>query len=304
MSELSIIVNPAADNGETRRFWPHAAHALREAGLEFETTHTTGPGDATRLAELAGRNGGRIVMYVGGDGTANEVANGIMRLPRPIRPALASLPKGTGADLPRALGLERGVDAAVARVRRGSVRWMDVARASFIAPGGAPTTRYFVNMADVGLGGYVAARVDSRSKAFGGFASFLSSIMSSFWRYENRPMRATVDGLAVFSGRAASIVVANGPYFAGGMRMAPGADPWDGRLDVVVLGDVDKRDLLVNLRRLYRGRHLDHPKVHAYRGTEVLIEAEGSVPLEMDGEHPGFAPFHVRLLPRALPVLT
>ena len=231
----------------------------------------------------------------------NEVVNGLLSLPSAKRPALAALPWGTGADLPRGLGLERGPEAAVARLLRRHPWAIDVAAATFRGHDGLPTSRYFANVADAGLGGRVVERVNRRSKAAGGFASFLEAILASFWSYEQPELTVCVDGVLRHQGRVASVVVANGCYFAGGMRIAPQARFSDGMLDVVVVGDVGRGDLIANLPRLYRGTHLNHPKVSAYRGRRLVIE--GEAPLEMDGESTGWSPLEVRVEPGALRIL-
>jgi diacylglycerol kinase family enzyme len=117
-------------------------------------------------------------------------------------------------------------------------------------------------------------------------------------------MRVVVDGSVRYEGRVTSAVVANGAFFGGGMHMAPRARLDDGWLQVIVIADVGRRDLVLNLHRLYRGTHLSHPKVYSFRGTEVLVEGPGHIPLQMDGEQPGEAPWRVRVEPGALRVLT
>ncbi len=309
MTEILLIVNPASDNGATGRRWPELSRRLEALGVDFDHTVTAHSGHAAELAQRGSGQGYAVIGYVGGDGTANEVANGILALPRQDRPQLAAVPRGTGGDFPRGLDLGRGLEAAAARLRRRRARTIDVVECTFVGRSGAATRRHFLNISDVGLGGRVAELVDSRSKAFGGFASFLSAILTAFWTYENRELRLSVDGRLRFEGPSASIVVANGQYFAGGMRMAPDARVDDGLLDVIAIGDVTRRDLLLNLRRLYAGRHLDHPRIAHFVGSEVTIEGDGQgqgeplIPLEMDGEHPGSAPFWARAVPAALEVL-
>lgn len=317
MTDILLIVNPASDNGATGKRWPALSCRLRSLGLEFDAGLTAYAGHAAELARAAAQEYA-VVAYMGGDGTANEVANGLLAVPAETRPVLAAIPRGTGGDFPRGLGLDRSLEAAAARLRRRRARRIDVVESFFAGRTGAATERFFLNISDVGLGGRVAELVDSRSKAFGGFASFLSAILAAFWGYENHYLRLLVDGEPRFEGRAASIVVANGPFFAGGMRMAPDARMDDGLLDVIALGDVTRRDLLLNLRRLYAGRHLSHPRVSHFVGSEIEIEGQDGeeeqagqlaggpgprIPLEMDGEHPGAAPFRARVVPLALEVL-
>ena len=301
MEPVFAIVNPAAGNGATARSWPEAHRLFLNAGIEVSEHATEGPGHATALAALAGEQRFSTVLVAGGDGTANEAANGLLRFPRAARPALALLPGGTGADLPRGLGLARGPQAALERLQQRRPLAVDVATALFEDPHGRPCRRSFLNIADAGMGGAVAERVNRSSKTLGGFVSFLSAIVGIFWAYKKPRLTVSVDGLIRYEGLATSVVVANGRYFAGGMRMAPQASFTDGLLDVLVIGDVTRRDLLLTLPRLYRGTHLDHPRVSVYRGERVLVE--GRAPLELDGEHPGWSPLSVGVEPAALDIL-
>lgn len=303
MEPVIAIVNPASANGSTARFWPKARRILEDAGIVLEAVMTEGPGHATALARSAGAEGHKTVLYVGGDGTANEVANGLLETPSGARPRLAALPRGTGGDFPKSMGLAVGADAAAARLLRGSERTIDVAVSTFVGLDGSATRRHFVNIADAGLGGYVAERVNRTSKVFGGFASFLYSTISTFWNLENHDMSVTVDGVEVFTGRATTVAVCNGPRFGGGMLMSPEAELDDGLLDIVVIGDMGKADLLVSMRRLYNGTIFAHSKTHLHRGKEVRVEAHMPTPLEIDGEHPGTTPFHVWVEPLALRVV-
>jgi diacylglycerol kinase family enzyme len=101
-------------------------------------------------------------------------------------------------------------------------------------------------------------------------------------------------------GRMLEVVVANARYLGGGMKMCPDAEPDDGLLDVLMLGDITKRDLAANLPKLYRGKHLPHPKLEALRGAAVRIEASGALPLQLDGEQPGTTPVSFEIVPHAL----
>jgi diacylglycerol kinase (ATP) len=301
MDEVFVIVNPAADNGRARAAWAKAAGPFAAAKVPIRVAFTEWIGHATTLAHDAGENGFSTLLFVGGDGTMNEVVNGLLSLPPARRPALAALPWGTGADLPRGLGLKPGPEAAVARLLRRHLQAIDVAAAVFRGRDLLPTSRFFANIADVGLGGRVAERVNRRNKAAGGFASFLEAILTSFWSYEKPELTVRVDDVLRHQGRVASVVMANGCYFAGGMRIAPQARFSDGLLDVVVIGDVGRGDLIANLPRLYRGTHMNHPKVSAFRGRHLVVE--GEAPLEMDGESPGWSPVEVRIEPDALRIL-
>src|SRR5204862_2579136 len=112
-------------------------------------------------------------------------------------------------------------------------------------------------------------------------------------------LRVSVDD-EIRGGRMHDVIVANGRYFGGGMMIAPEADPEDGRFDVLLLGDLTKRDLLLTLPKTYKGKHLPHPKAERLRGSTVEIDASKPLPVELDGEHPGTTPARFELVPRAL----
>lgn len=303
MRRVIAIVNPASDNGATARFWPKGRRVLEDAGVRLESATTEGPGHATALARRAGGDGFDVVLYVGGDGTANEVANGLMEVPAAVRPALAALPRGTGGDFPTSLAMTPGPEAAAARLLGGRERLIDLAASSFTGLDGIQNRRYFLNIADAGIGGYVAERVNRSTKALGGLVSFLYATLATFWTLDKPYVTVAVDGETVHQGRVTSVAVCNGSRFGGGMLMAPRASPDDGVLDIVIIGDIGRADLALNLPRLYRGTHLSHRKVHSFRGREVHVDTSGPVPLEIDGEHPGMTPFHVWIEPGVLRVV-
>ena len=109
----------------------------------------------------------------------------------------------------------------------------------------------------------------------------------------------TVDGESR-TGRMHDVVVANGAYFGGGMKICPGAEPDNGTFDVLLIGNLTKRDLLVTLPKTFRGRHLPHPKAELLRGTQVTVSAPKPLPLQLDGEQPGTTPVTFDVVPKAL----
>lgn len=300
---LYVIVNPASDNGATAAFWRRTREKLLAGGLRFAEVSTEGPGHASILARQAGEEEFGVILYVGGDGTANEVANGILALPTLARPALAALPRGTGGDFPHNLGMRPGPDAALDRLLRPRERVIDVVAAGFLGFDGARTQRFFINLADAGIGGFVSERVNRTSKAFGGFASFLWATLATFGTMRKPVVTLTIDGVTRYEGPATSVGVANGPRFGGGMILAPHATPDDGLLDFTVIGDITRPELVRNLPRLYRGTILEHPKVDSWKGRHGVITTAEPAPLEMDGEHTGATPLEVWVEPGALRVL-
>lgn len=296
-----FIVNPRSANGATGARWPALEAYLRDVGLEGQTRYTRGPDDARRLTVEALAAGSRLVVAVGGDGTIHEVVNGFFdpQAPADHGAELGILPCGTGGDLIRTLGISRNPYHAAERLLKGAPRRFDVGLARFQA-GGREITRYFVNIAEVGLGGAVVERVNRTSKALGGFVSFLAGTLATFATYRPGELTITVDAEPPRTLRAWNVVVGNGRYFGGGMRILPEAQPDDGLFDVMVVGDVPRSALFSNVAAIYRGTHLQARGVEHFRAREVTVEAQEPLLLDLDGELPGQSPVTFRLVPGAL----
>jgi diacylglycerol kinase (ATP) len=292
-----FLVNPASANGSTGRRWPEIAHRAAAAGLEGDALLSERPGHLAELARTAAEGGADLLVVVGGDGSVNETANGLAGLDR--RPELAVLPRGTGWDFVRTFGIPRDVDAAVRIALAGDVREVDLGRVTYRTWAGDEEEAFFANVASAGMSGAIAQRANETTKALGGKASYLWATFAVFAGWSAVETRVTVDG-EVVSGPMFDVVVGNGRFFGGGMKMCPEAEPDDGLFDVVTIGDVTKRDLITTMPKIYRGTHLPHAKAEALRGASVTIEADEAVPVELDGEQPGTTPARLDVVPRAL----
>jgi YegS/Rv2252/BmrU family lipid kinase len=231
----------------------------------------------------------------------NEVANGIVALHEQGRPTpeLAVLPRGTGRDFVRTFAIPGKVDEAVRVAREGATREIDAGRVGFRAWDGTDAVAYFANVASAGMSGAVAQRANTTSKALGGKASFLAATLAVFAGWKPGEMEVEVDGERR-SGRLYDVIVANCRFLGGGMKMTPEADPTDGLFDVLLIGDITRRDLALTLPKVYRGTHLPHPKAELLRGRVVVVRADSAVPVELDGEQPGTTPVRFEVVPRAI----
>ena len=299
MSDTVFLVNPASANGSTKRAWPEIAHRAAAAGLEGEALFSEAPGGITKVAERAAGMGAKRVVVVGGDGTVNEAANGLLAVGVGHEVELAVLPRGTGTDLVRTFGIPTKLDQAIAVARDGRVRPIDAGVVTFRAWDGSDATAYFVNIASAGMSGAVARRANSTSKALGGKASFLWATLAVFARWKNVEVTVDVDD-AHREGSMLDVIVANCEWLGGGMHMVPKAEPDDGILDVLLIGDITKRDLVQTLPKIYRGTHLPHPKAEELRGKTVRVDAPTPLPIELDGEQPGTTPATFEIVPGAL----
>jgi YegS/Rv2252/BmrU family lipid kinase len=237
-----------------------------------------------------------LLVAVGGDGTVNEVVNGIAGV---VGPELAIVPRGTGRDFVRTFGIESGFDAAVRTVLEGRTRTVDAGRVSYRSWGGEVRGSWFANVASAGMSGAIAQRANDGSKALGGRLSYLAAILAVFARWQVGEVEVSVDG-EERSGPMHDVVVANGAYFGGGLHICPDADPGDGLLDVLLIGHLTKRDLALTLPKAYKGRHLPHPKAELLRGRRVTVASAEPLPVELDGEQPGTTPVTFEVVPDAL----
>jgi diacylglycerol kinase (ATP) len=292
-----FLVNPASAAGSTGRRWPEIAHRAAAVGLTGDALLSTRPGELGELARGAAGNGAGLVVVVGGDGSVNEVVNGLADLDEP--PELAIIPRGTGWDFVRTFSIPRRVEDAATVALTGAVRTIDIGRASFRAWDGRPGESLFANVASAGMSGAIAKRANETSKSFGGKASYLWALLAVFSRWSANDLHVTVDE-EERRGPMFDVVVANGKFFGGGMKICPEAEPDDGQLDVLTIGDVTKLDLVSTMPKIYRGTHLPHPKAELLRGRVVTVESDSPVPIELDGEQPGTTPARFESLPGRL----
>jgi diacylglycerol kinase (ATP) len=199
----------------------------------------------------------------------------------------------------RTFGIPRKLEQAVAVALHGRTREIDLGKGRYRAWAGGEEESYFANVASAGMSGAIAKRTNETSKAFGGKVSYAWATLAVFAGWRNDEVRVRVDG-EEHAGRMHDVIVANSRYLGGGMKMVPDAEPDDGRLDVLLIGDLTKRDLLLTMPKTYRGTHLPHPKATLLRGTTVEIDAPEPLPVQLDGEQPGTTPVRFEIVPRSL----
>ncbi len=299
-SGTKVIVNPLAGAGRTAKKWPQIMDLLKSIGLRFEYDLTEAPGHAIELAKSAARKGYELVVSVGGDGTINEIANGLYDAGNIRDVTLGIISTGAGADYIRTIGIHRHYKEACQRLTNPRKLVVDLGVVEYVS-NGQTARRLFVNFAGLGFDAEVVKATTQRFKALGSTPSYLMGLLTTFLFYETKQVSLILDGQPE-ERRVWTILMSNGKYGGGGMLAAPNADPADGLLDVVVIGDLSKLDLLKSLPRIYKGTHLSHPKVTVKRAREIDIRPRQQMSLQADGELLGQAPAHVYMLPAALNV--
>jgi diacylglycerol kinase (ATP) len=248
------------------------------------------------MAREAASAGAELLVVVGGDGSVNEVVNGVAEVEGV---EVAVIPRGTGWDFVRTYGIPRDLDDAVRIALSGDVREIDLGLVTYRTWAGEDGRAHFANVASAGISGAIAQRANDSSKVLGGKISYYWATLAVFARWKTGELRVSVDD-EVRAGKMIDVLVANGRFLGGGMMMLPEAEPDDGLFDVLLIGDVTKRDLLITLPKSYRGKHLPHPRLEVLRGRVVTVDADEPLPIEIDGEQPGTTPARFEIVSRAL----
>jgi len=298
--EARIIVNPVAGASTTYRKWPKIKSLLRHIGLPFEFQYTEGIGHAIELAREATSSGCQFLVAVGGDGTVHEVANGILLSKEINKATIGIISTGTGGDFVRSAGIDRDYIKACSSLKGVRRRLIDVGVVEY-SKDGQRKQRFFVNSSGVGFDAAVAEMSNRLPKFLGGTIPYIMGLLKSLVGYQNKMVTINIDD-KIESKRILSVVVANGCYFGGGMRVAPLADIDDGLLDVIAVGDMGKLELLKAFPTIYKGTHIHHPKVETSKATRIEIESTEKFLVHADGEFLGEGPASFGLIPSALSV--
>ena len=237
---------------------------------------------------------------MGGDGSLNETANGLLRAGGATE--LATIPLGTGLDFVRTYGIPTRFEDAVTTARDGRTRTIDAGRVSYRTWDGREAERHVVNVGSVGMSAAVAQRANGMTKALGGRATFFYALVRVFLEWQNTVVTVDLEGGGRREGRMHDVIVANGQYHGGAMWLAPEASPDDGLFDVVLIGDITKLDFMTTAPKIYRGTYLAHPKVELVRAAAVAVDAPDPLPIELDGEQVGTTPVRFEIVPGALRV--
>lgn len=289
---VGVVLNPASGGGKTLKAAPTIVKALQARGECYQVSLTAGPGDAIEKARAFAEAGARVVIAVGGDGTINEVANGLVEAGGET--ALGIVPAGRGSDFARTVQTPKEIVDAVARACGSAPRRIDVGKATF----DDGTHRYFLNVAGLGFDAVVAERAYG-SRLPGSQLPYLSGLAGSLGKYRNIPVRVEANGETIET-PAVFVVIANAAFFGGGLHIAPMASIEDGLLDLGIIGDISKGELLRQVPGVYRGKHVTHAKFTHRCVTEARVTTGERARVQLDGELCGDCPVTFSVCPGAL----
>jgi len=288
-----FIVNPAAHGGKSVKVWSMLDRILASRGLPRQAVFTQAPLHATEIARVAAGEGAQKVFAVGGDGTVQEVANGLAG----SNSVLAPIPAGRGNDFVRALGLPHHPVRAMEAGLNGSPRQIDLGWVE-----ASEGRRYFVNISSVGFDAEVAQEVATGGKRLGGTLTYLVGLAKTLARYKAYEISLGLDDQIPVHMTALFVAVGNTPYYAGGMKMVPGARPDDGILDLCLCGGLSKFETVKSLPLVYLGIHGRHPKIFFKKVTRVTVTSSQPLTVQADGEVVGRCPVSFGIAPSVLRV--
>ena len=313
MPKPFLVVNPRSAAGATGRQFDHIAANVREHLGDFDHAFTERPLHAAELTRHALRGGADLVIAVGGDGTINEVVNGFFEEARPgeaakvIHPgaALAVLPHGTGGDLRRTIGLDGDLRKS-ARHLKGKRTPLDVGRCEYTDADGETHARYFVNVADAGVGAEVVRIANDSSKVLGGQLTFTIASLRALAGWSDARITASLDGSPKQELAITTYAIANGRYFGGGMMVSPEAKLDDGLFHVTVWSGFTLLDFALKGGQLRDGTHVKLAGTKTASARRVRLEpGPGRVArVELDGELVGQLPATFEVLPGAIQLLS
>ncbi len=299
-----IIINPNAGKRRGSKDWLLIARLLGEAGIGFESIFTEHKHHAIDLTCNAIARGWRRFVVVGGDGTMNEVVNGILQQEEvtPSEITLGMISIGTGNDWARMFGIPFGYAEAVETLARERIFLQDAGIVRYYQHG-LRYKRYFINIAGLGFDAVVVQKANLRKdKGKSGMMVYLRTLFTALASYRHTRTTLNVDGRE-FSDDVFTISIGIGKYSGGGMMQTPDAIADDGFFDVTVIRKIGKLDIIRHFRMLFNGRLPEHPKVNTCRARKVLIDSMPEIHLEVDGESLGHSPIEIEILKKRIRIV-
>lgn len=304
--EWFVIVNPNAGKRKGEKDWLEIAAQLTAAGIEYISVFTEHRGHGVVLSRKYIENGYRNIIVVGGDGTLNEVVNGIFTQSHvPTNEiTLAMIPVGTGNDWCRMFNIPNDYKGAIKLIVKPKIFVQDTGTIKYISSTGSEITRYFINMAGMGFDALVAKKTNKqKDQGKSNPMSYVVNILSSLFLYTNTKVNILLDGEKVVSD-IFSMSVGICQYNGGGMKQAPGALPDDGLFDLTLIKPIGKFKIIRNIIKLFDGSFTRLPEVSTYRSSKIIIHSDPPMYLEADGESLGHTPFVFTIAQRSLNVVS
>jgi YegS/Rv2252/BmrU family lipid kinase len=299
-----IIINPNAGHEKGKKDWVQIAALLTKYGIRFVTRFTVKRRHAIELTQEGIGEGYRKILAVGGDGTMNEVVNGVFNQAycQTTQITLGMITVGTGNDWGKMFGIPTDYEEAVKIISTGLTRLQDTGIVTYYH-GIVKESRYFLNIAGLGFDAVVVKRTNiQKDRGRKGKAIYMINLLRSLLFYRHTVASVAIDG-KIIQDDVFTISIGIGRYSGGGMRQTPNAIPDDGLFDITIIRKIRKGDVIMSLKMLYDGTILDHPRISGFTGKEILIDSDPLIHLEADGESLGHSPIEFRMLPKSINIV-
>ena len=279
-----------------KKFFYHEILPVLNKICEPEIFETASRHDAVTLASKAVDRRVDVILSAGGDGTLFQVLNGMLhgRERHTDLPLLGLIPLGSGNDFGRTIGVTQDAILLSKMILGRKSKDLNVGKVHFINDDGAADEKYFINVADVGMGPEVVRKVLSSGRPFGSGVAYYQSILSTFFSYKMVEVEAKTETWT-WKNRMRTFAIANGKYFGHGLCIAPDAKPDDDLFDVFACADVSILDFIIQSVPLKKGKHVSHPKVSYMKTRSVELTSLQRCAIEADGEWLGWLPAKVEV---------
>ncbi len=301
-SKMLIIANPAAGANRASKIIPLVEDILKKKGIDYVLEITRCKGEETGIAMDGIKKGFKLIAALGGDGTVNQVVNGIMGSAGAIHelPALGIIPAGTGSDLVKTLNIPVKIEDAVDVLLNGKERLIDIGE---IKGKAWRESRYFINIAGIGIDAVTVKELEYAKTVFKGKLAYFYALFRALKSYQGLQLKIEMKDIKV-SVLAYLAAVANGKFFGGGFKITPDADTYDGLFDICIVEKVGIIKTLLNLTKVIKGTHAKISEVKIYRADNIIISSDSPMPVEIDGEvEKEDTEYYFKVNPKALNVM-
>ena len=278
-----VVVNPISGRGYAEKVIPEIKARMQEHGLEYDLVRTERPWHAADIAEQAVKDGYDVIVTASGDGTANEVINGMMhaRTQGFNNSAFSIIPVGTGNDMAYGLGMRGTLEESIAALAKNYRRKIDV---GFVKGGDYPEGRYFANGVGIGFDaavGFVAVKI----RWARGLLAYLIAVIQTVFIYYRSPTVEIAYNDITYTQPALMVSIMNGQRMGGGFYMAPQGNPGDGHFDLCIVSEASRTRIFGLIPYFLKGTQASQPEVTNGRTDKISIKAvKGTLPAHCDGE--------------------
>jgi YegS/Rv2252/BmrU family lipid kinase len=295
-----LILNPAAGKGKGKKQFDTVRTALEKKFKNLDIKTSEYPGHIAEISKDAVTDGCRRIISIGGDGTPFEIINGIYANGIPGHEIeLGMIPAGTGNSFLRDFD-DVSPEKWLETILKGKTRSVDVVEFTYFKQGNQ-TKKYYINIMGIGLIADILKLTNEKLK-FLGAMGYSAAVLVRLFKGMNNRMTVTIDNQS-FELKKSAMVISNSKYTGGEMKIAPMADTGDGSVDMIVFNEVNRREIISIFANVFKGKHVDHPKVNVFKGAEMEVNAEPQQLLMADGELLGETPMKLKVLPGRLKIL-